>query len=60
MKKIQPDRPQACSCNKDYTTTRPSPKIQAKYYIETAQVTNINEYVCIYAAKTRNSCGEIF
>ena len=60
MKKIQSQRLDACYCNTDDTRARPSSKIQEKYKIETVQVTNIHEYVRIYAAKPINSFGRMF
>ena len=52
---IQPQRLESCYCNTDDTRARPSTEIQAKHYDETVQVTNVNEYVRIYATKPRNS-----
>ena len=60
MKKIQPQRLEACYCNTDDTRTRPSSEIHAKYYTETAQVSNINKYVRIDAAEPRKSSGRSF
>ena len=48
MEKIQPQGLEACYCNTDDTRARLSSEIQAKYLIETVQVTNVNEYVRIY------------
>ena len=48
MEKIQSQGLEACYCNTDDTGAGLSSEIQAKYLIETVQVTNVNEYVRIY------------
>ena len=63
LKKMQQQRPETCYCNTCDTRARPSSEIQAKYQIETAQVTDVDKYVRtvrINAAKPRSSFGRKF
>ena len=55
MKKIQPQRLETYCCNTDGFIAHPCSEIQAVYKIDIAQLTSINEYVLINAAKPRNT-----
>ena len=55
MKKIQPQRLETYCCNTDGFIAHPCSEIQAMYKIDIAQLTSINEYVLINAAKPRNT-----